>query len=114
MSNKLKPDEINQLLNVIDNALQSDSPAVISALQNLVLLAGLTSSDQKKSGPIQQLSEKVDRLESALSRLEDQMRYMHMEREYRDQRKYVGSPTSGNFQVWYDDFIKNKIKSSST
>jgi hypothetical protein len=75
MPNKITQADIEQLIGVLDQALQSDTPAVISALQNLVLVTSLSESgDARGIGPIRQLQNRIDRLETVIERLERDLR----------------------------------------
>ena len=75
MPNKITQADIEQLIGVLDSALQSDTPAVISALQNLVLVTSLAETgDARGIGPIRQLQNRVDQLETAIEKLERDLR----------------------------------------
>ena len=75
MPNKITQADIEQLIGVLDQALQSDTPAVISALQNLVLVTSLAETgDARGIGPIKQLRDRVDHLEKVIERLERDLR----------------------------------------
>ena len=127
MSNKLTPEEVKQLIGVLDCALQSDAPTVISALQNLVLVASLAAEFKSGAGPLQSMFNRVNSLQRDVDRLmheaEQTKRYMEStERENHNRKKhnpydtYIGgtTPTRAFYDEWpakysdYKDLLKGK------
>lgn len=62
MPSNLTTEQVNQLIEVIDSAIQSDAPAVVSALQNLILVASLTKDPSTGPGPLEQMVKKIETL----------------------------------------------------
>lgn len=108
MPSKLTAEQLGQLIGVLDDALQSDAPAVVSALQNLILLTGLSGEKSNSPGPLQQLFDRLDRLEREMRHMNDLIRVREMEKQYRnDYYKYnYNNATTGYTPSWviYDEF----------
>ena len=77
----LSTEQLDQLLGVLDDALRSDAPAVVSALQNLVLLTGLSGENFDRPGPLRDMTKRVSRLENEIRRLDEHIRYSIYKRE---------------------------------
>ena len=105
MSSKLTAEQLGQLISVLDDALQSDTPAVVSALQNLLLVTSLTNEKSSAPGPLRQLWDRMDRLERDMRLITNSIREREIEKQYRnDYYKYTA--TSGYTPDWaiYDEF----------
>ena len=110
MSSKLTAEQLEQLMVVLDNALQSDTPAVVSALQNLLLVTSLSSEKPSDPGPFRQLWDRMDRLERDMRYMTNSIREREMEKQYRnDYYKYTA--TSGYTPDWaiYDEFSSKTV-----
>ena len=110
MLSKLTAEQLEQLVGVLDDALQSDTPTVVSALQNLLLVTSLTSEKSTSPGPLRQLWDRMDRLERDMRLMTDSIREREMEKHYRnDYYKYTA--TSGYTPDWsiYDEFSSKTV-----
>ena len=109
MSNQLSTEEIEQLISVLDIALQSNTPAVVSALQNLILVTSLAADTKNKVGPLQQLVDSVKSLQRNFEKLVLEVEALHYNRptsvsssDYR-----YGKKTD---YMWYDELLKQPRK----
>lgn len=115
MPSNLKPEEIKNLIEVLDAAMQSDTPAVVSALQNLILVAGLAQDGKSGPGPLRQMTDSIDRLESEIKRLRDEVNNLayqvHRDNTYRSAKNpypYSTSSTGSTGKSWeYDHSMVN-------
>lgn len=88
MPNSLTTEEIERLIGVLDCALQSDTPAVIAALQNLVLVAGLAADTKTTAGPLIGLLNRVNSLQRDVD---------HLMHEVERTRRYMESLQQDNY-----------------
>ena len=112
MSNQtgLTIEQVEQFINVIDQALQSDNPAVMQALQNLILLTTLTAgASNSRIGPIGQLIEDMRVLQARISRLEDEIRFNQYQKQ---QKQWTGYP-SGTWPYTVTSTTSGKTTSGS-
>ena len=121
MSSNLTPEEIQQIVSVLDCALQSDAPTVVSALQNLVLVASLAADSKNKTGPLQSMLNRIDSLQRDVDRLmhevERTRRYMEslQQDNYNNRKKhnpydtYIGgtTPTWAVYDEWDTKYRDN-------
>ena len=110
MPSKLTAEQLEQLVGVLDDALQSDTPTVVSALQNLLLVTSLTSEKSSAPGPLRQLWNRMDQLEREMRLMTNSIREREMEKQYRnDYYKYT--TTSGYTPDWaiYDEFSSKTV-----
>ena len=85
----LTTDQVEQFIDIIDQALQSDAPAVVQALQNLILITSLTAEKSLNKGPIGQLVEDLRVLQARVSRLEEDMKFNQAVQQKNHWEKYA-------------------------
>jgi len=81
VENKTQADfDLNQAIDLFDNALISNDERVVTALRQLLLIVALTASESGKSninnrntGPLRKLNSDVEHLKYQFSRLQEQI-----------------------------------------
>ena len=61
--------QMQEIIAILDQALISDTPAVISALQNLILVASISQQKSTKVGPYEKLTKQVNQTERMIDEL---------------------------------------------
>ena len=64
--------ELEQLADLLDQAMTSDNPTVKRAFKNLLMVAAIDSSDAQQAGPIRELLNRMKRLETRINNIENQ------------------------------------------
>lgn len=113
MPSNLKPEEIKNLIEVLDTAMQSDAPAVVSALQNLILVASLAQDSSNGPGPLRQMTDSIGQLETEVRHLRDELNniiyQVNRANTYRNNKNpYPYSTTGGSTEWAYYDAINNQ------
>jgi len=62
--------ELEQLADLFDQAMTSDNPTVKRAFRNLLMVAAIDNPDNAHPGPMRDLLNRVNRLETRISQLE--------------------------------------------
>jgi hypothetical protein len=95
MPSEMTPEEIKQLIRVLDSALLSDAPAVVSALQNLVLVTSLVAENKTDLGPLQKMLNQINNLQRDVDRLMHEQTKQYIESTDRENYKKKYQPGPG-------------------
>lgn len=108
------------LIAVFDQILVSDNPAVMAALQNLMLLVALSNTKKDGVGPISELFKTIKELKQEVDSLRTEVRIMRGTKQ--PQPNYPGYPNQpwpntpgiGPGSPGWDDFMKWGARSYNT
>lgn len=111
-------EDLEPLAEMLDTALTSQDPRVVSALRQLMIMVALTrpdvAADKNTLGPIRRLMSRVDDLQQRMERLEYELsrgRY-EQEKKYKYDYKYPSWPDVLNTQSEYRDLeLQKKLQS---
>jgi hypothetical protein len=99
-------EDLESLAEMLDTALTSQDPRVVSALRQLMIMVALTSpdvaADKNTLGPIQRLMSRVDDLHQRMERME----YELSRGRYEQEKKYKYDYDFRQYQNPWTDSIK--------
>lgn len=106
------PSPFEDLIAVFDQILVSDNPAVMAALQNLMLLVALSNTEKDSVGPISELFQTIKELKQEVDSLRTEVRIMRGTRPTTPSYPNVPNqpwpvgPGFGPGNPGWDDFMK--------
>jgi hypothetical protein len=99
-------EDLESLAEMLDTALTSQDPRVVSALRQLMIMVALTrpdaAADKNTLGPIRRLMSRVDDLHQRMERLEYELSRGRYEQEKKYKYDYdfkYRSPTLGDLKI---------------
>lgn len=111
-------DNLEPLAEMLDTALTSQDPRVVSALRQLMIMVALTrpdvAADKNTLGPIRRLMSRVDDLHQRMERLEYELSRGRYEQEKKYKYDYDRNPWANSISVkseYRDLELQKKLQS---
>jgi len=112
--------DLEQFANLFDQAMSSDNPTVQRAFKNLLMVAAIAESDEKKTiGPMREMLEELKELRRRVSSLEGQYMRPQTPTPYNPSTPYgpvplgpytipnTGTPYNPGTGIWYSNGTGN-------
>jgi hypothetical protein len=108
------PEDLESLAEMLDTALTSQDPRVVSALRQLMIMVALTrpdvAADKNTLGPIRRLMSRVDDLHQRVERMEHELQRSRYEQEKKYKYDYDFRPYQN---PWADSMsVKSEYRDS--
>lgn len=111
-------EDLESLAEMLDTALTSQDPRVVSALRQLMIMVALTrpdaAADKNTLGPIRRLMSRVDDLHQRMERLEYEISRGRYEQEKKYKYDYDRNPWANSISVnseYRDSEMLKKLQS---